>query len=221
MPILNGPSRQPHAGGAPDSLAILLHGLGADGNDLIGLTMALGPRFPHMAFHSPHAPQPYVEAGFGRRWFPLEPPDGRAEGLREAGRVVETYVGELLDEYGLTPDRCVLIGFSQGCMTSLYTAPRMELQVAGVVGLSGSLLFPEWLPDEVRRKPPIVLVHGDQDTVLPSETTAKAGQTLAELGFPVETHLLPGLGHSIDVRGLEIAERFMQRVLSEPDGVEQ
>ena len=221
MPILNGPSRQPYAGGAPDSLGVLLHGLGADGNDLIGLTMALGPRFPHMAFHSPDAPNPYVEAGFGRRWFPLDPPDARSEGLREAGRIVEAYVGELLDEYKLTPDRCVLIGFSQGCMTSLYTAPRMERQVAGVVGLSGALLFPEWLADEVRQKPPIVLVHGEQDPVLPPDSTAKAGQTLAELGFPVEAYLLPGLGHSIDPRGLEIAEGFMKRVLGETDGAER
>ena len=221
MPILNGPSREPYAGGAPDSLGILLHGLGADGNDLIGLTMALGPRFPHMAFHSPDAPQPYVEAGFGRRWFPIEPPDARSEGLREAGRIVETYVGELLDEYALTPDRCVLIGFSQGCMTSLYTAPRMERPVAGVVGLSGRLLFPEWLEDEARHKPPIVLVHGEEDPVVPLEAMADAGQTLADLGFPVEAYLLPGLGHSIDMRGLEIAERFMQRVLGEPDGAAQ
>ena len=220
MPILNGPSRGPHAGGAPDSLGILLHGLGADGNDLIGLTMALGPRFPHMAFHAPDAPHPYVEAGFGLRWFPLEPLDARQEGLREAGRIVETYVGELLDEYGLTPDRCVLIGFSQGCMTSLYVVPRMERQIAGVVGLSGALLFPEWLADEVRQKPPILLVHGDQDTVLPPETMASAGQTLAGLGFPVEAYLLPGLGHSIDMRGLEIAERFIERVLGPPDGAE-
>ncbi|MCY4581394.1 MAG: dienelactone hydrolase family protein [Chloroflexi bacterium] len=220
MPILNGPSRAPHAGGAPDSLAILLHGLGADGNDLIGLTIALGPRFPHMAFHSPDAPNPYVEAGFGLRWFPLEPPDERAAGLRKAGEVVETYVGELLEEYGLTPDRCVLIGFSQGCMTSLYAAPRMERQVAGVVGLSGALLFPEWLANEVRQKPPIVLVHGDQDMVLPPESTAHAGQTLAEVGLPVEAYVLPGLGHSIDPRGLEIASRFIENVLGLPDGAE-
>ena len=213
MPILNGPSRGPHAGGAPDSLGILLHGLGADGNDLIGLTIALGPRFPHMAFHSPDAPIP--------TWRPVSACAGsrsnrRRNGWRAcgSGRVVETYVGELLDEYGLTPDRCVLIGFSQGCMTSLYTAPRMAQPVAGVVGLSGSLLFPEWLADEVRQKPPIVLVHGEQDTVLPPESTAKAGQTLADLGFPVEAYLLPGLGHSIDVRGLEIASQFIERVLA-------
>ena len=221
MPILNGPSRAPYAGGAPDSLAILLHGLGADGDNLIGLTIALGPLFPHTAFHAPDAPEPYALAGIGLQWFPIEPPDERAEGLREAGRIVETYVGELLDEYGLTPDRCVLIGFSQGCMTSLYTAPRMKQPVAGVVGLSGALLFPEWLADEVRQKPPIVLVHGDQDTVLPPESTARAGKTLADLGFPVEAYLLPQLGHSIDPRGLEIAARFIERVLGSPDGAEQ
>ena len=100
MPILNGPSRGPHAGGAPDSLGILLHGLGADGNDLIGLTMALGPRFPHMAFHSPDAPKPVRGGRVRPALVPIEPPDERAAGLRNAGEVVETYVGELLDEHG-------------------------------------------------------------------------------------------------------------------------
>ena len=103
-------------------------------------------------------------------------------------------------------------------MTSLYTAPRMERQVAGVVGLSGALLFPEWLEDEVWQKPPIVLVHGEQDPVLPPGSTAKAGQTLAEFGFPVEAYLLPGLGPSTDPRGLEIALQFMERVLGQGEG---
>ena len=214
MPILNGPFRQPHAGGAPDSLTVLLHGIGANGEDLIGLADVLAPHFPHMAFHSPDAPHPYAEAGFGFQWFPREPPDARAEGLREAGGIVGTYVGELLDEYGLDAGRCVLIGFSQGCMTALYTAPRMERQLAGVAGFSGVLLFPERLEDETRNKPPFVLVHGEQDMVVPPQSTADAGQTLAESGFPVEAYLLPGLGHGIDPRGLEIATHFMERVLA-------
>lgn len=221
MAILNGPSREPHAGGAPDSLVVLLHGIGANGEDLLGLADAFAPHFPHAAFHSPDAPHPYAEAGFGYQWFPREPASARAEGVREASGIVDAYVGELLDAYGLDSGRCVLIGFSQGCMTALYTAPRMERQLAGVVGFSGALLNGEALADEARSKPPFVLVHGEQDPVVPPPATAEAGQTLASLGFPVEAYLLQGLGHGIDARGLEIAAAFMARVLGQPDGAEQ
>ena len=220
MPILDGPYRGPHAGGAPDSLVVLLHGIGANGEDLIGLADVLAPHFPHAAFHAPDAPQPYAQAGFGFQWFPREPESARAEGVREAGSVVNTYLGELLDAYGLDSGRCVLIGFSQGCMTALYAAPRMERQLAGVAGFSGALLHGDALTDEARTKPPFVLVHGEQDPVVPPQATANAGQTLAELGFPVEAHLLPGLGHGIDSRGLGIAAGFMERVLGQPDGEE-
>ena len=214
MAILNGPFRGPHAGGRADSLVVLLHGIGANGEDLIGLADALGPNFPHAAFHSPDAPNPYAEAGFGFQWFPREPPDARSEGLREAGRVAGAYINELLDEYALEASRCVLAGFSQGCMTALYAAPRMERQLAGVAGFSGALLLPERLAEEMRSKPPFVLLHGEQDPVVPPQATADAGQQLAELGFPVEAYLLPQLGHSIDQRGLGIAARFMERVLA-------
>ena len=221
MAILNGPSREPRAGGRADSLVVLLHGIGANGEDLIGLADALGPDFPHTAFHSPDAPHPYAEAGFGFQWFPREPPDARSEGLREAGSITGAYVDELLDTYGLDSSRCVLIGFSQGCMAALYAAPRMERQLAGVAGFSGALLSPERLAEEMRSKPPFVLLHGEQDPVVPPQATADAGQKLAELGFPVEAYLLPQLGHSIDQRGLGIAARFMERVLGLRDGAAQ
>ena len=213
MPSLAGPSRTPLAGGAPNALVLLLHGIGANGDDLIGVADALAPRFPQVAFHAPNAPQPYAEAGFGYQWFPREPDEARREGVREAERVVEAYAAELLDAYELEARRCVLIGFSQGCMTALHAAPRMERPLAGVVGFSGALLYPETLASETRSRPPFLLAHGDADPVVPPSATAEAAQTLADLGFEVEAHIFPGLAHGVDQRGLEAAARFMERVL--------
>ncbi len=213
MPSLEGPFRTPLAGGTPNALVVLLHGIGANGDDLIGVADALAPRLPQAAFHAPNAPQPYAEAGFGYQWFPREPEAARREGVREAGLAAGAYVGELLDAYGMEARRCVLIGFSQGCMTALYAAPRMEREIAGVVGFSGALLYPETLESEARGKPPFLLAHGDADPVVPPDATAEAAQTLASLGFAVEAHIFPGLAHSIDQRGLEAAAQFMERVL--------
>lgn len=213
MPSLAGPFREPLAGGAPDALVVLLHGIGANGDDLIGLADALAPQFPHAAFHAPDAPQPYAEAGFGYQWFPREPESARLDGVREASAVVNAHVAGLIDSLTLDSRRCVLIGFSQGCMAALHVAPRMERPIGGVVGFSGALLDAETLPDEARSKPPFLLAHGGADIVVPPTATADASQTLAGLGFEVEAHILPGLGHGIDARGLELAAQFMERAL--------
>ena len=98
-------------------------------------------------------------------------------------------------------------------MAALHAAPRMEREVAGVVGFSGALLYPETLESETRGKPPFLLAHGDADPVVPPSATAEAAQTLPNLGFEVEAHIFPGLAHGIDHRGLEAAARFMERVL--------
>lgn len=213
MPSLAGPFREPLAGGAPDALVVLLHGIGANGEDLISLADALAPQFPHAAFHAPDAPHPYAEAGFGYQWFPREPESARRDGVRAAAAVVNAHVAGLLDARGLDSRRCVLIGFSQGCMTALHAAPRMERLLAGVVGFSGALLDAETLRDEARSKPPFLLAHGGADVVVPPTATAEASQTLDGLGFKVEAHILPGLGHGVDARGLELAAQLMERVL--------
>lgn len=214
MTPLAGPFREPLAGGAPNALVVLLHGIGANGEDLIGLADALAPRFPHAAFHAPDAPHPYADAGFGYQWFPREPESARLDGVRAASAVVNAHVADLLDARGLDSRRCVLIGFSQGCMAAQHAAPRMERPIGGVVGFSGALLDAETLLDEARSNPPFLLAHGGADVVVPPTATAEASQTLAGLGFEVEAHVLPGLGHGIDARGLKLAAQFMERALT-------
>ena len=152
MSPLSGPFRAPSSGAAPDSLIVLLHGIGANGEDLIGLADVLAPRFPKTAFHSPDAPDPFAEAGFGFQWFPREPRASRGERVRGAESAVNAYIDGLLDEYKLGPDRCVLAGFSQGCMVALHTGPRRERQLAGVIGMSGSLITADTLEAEAQEQ---------------------------------------------------------------------
>ncbi len=213
MVELSGPYRSPSSGAAPDSLVVLLHGIGANGEDLIGLADVLAPRFPSTAFHSPDAPEPYAEAGFGYQWFPRAPREDRAARVRGAEQAVNAYIDNLLDEYGLVSERCILAGFSQGCMVALHTAPRRSRRLAGVVGMSGGLITGPTLEAEAQSRPPALLVHGGEDMVVDPAETAEAGRVFAALGFEVEAHILPGLGHGIDHRALELAARFMERVL--------
>jgi phospholipase/carboxylesterase len=211
LPTLNGPSRSPGSGAAPKSLVVLLHGRGSNGDDLIGLADAIASHFPDTAFHSPNAP---VALGGGAyQWFVVDGYESREPGLQQAAPVVNEFIDGLLKEYDLPASKCALMGFSQGTITSMHIAPRRADQLAGVVGFSGAMFSGASLADEMQSKPPFILIHGDDDMVLDSKETEIAAKRLEELGVPVSMHILPGLPHSIDQRGLSLAVGFLERVL--------
>lgn len=203
---------------APSALVVFLHGYGANGEDLLGLAEVLAPHLPGVAFIAPDAPEACVGGGFGFQWFPIPWIDGSPQALAEAGldRAAADLNGFLdarLAEAGLGADRLVLIGFSQGAMISLHVAPRRAEPVAGVVAISGRLLRPEQLQAEARVKPPVLLMHGDQDPVVPFSDMGKAGEALVEAGFPTYGHVMQGTGHGIAPDGLGVALQFLKERL--------
>jgi len=216
IPTLTGPIVPPASGGAPRSIVILLHGYGSNGDDLIGLVPYWRGALPDTVFVSPNAPQPCPGAPGGYQWWPLTTlsPDARAAGARAAAPVIDAFIDTQLTRYGLAEDRLALVGFSQGTMMALHVAPRRERQLAGVVGYSGMLADAASPAAELRTKPPVLLIHGDADPMVPVAALALAQATLAPLGFDVATHVSPGLGHSIDEDGLRLGERFLTRVLA-------
>ena len=181
--------------GQAESLLVFLHGYGANGADLLGLADVMGPHLPGVAFVAPDAPAQCRGGGFGFQWFPVPWIDGSAQAEADAGLDastldLQTFLDARLAEEGLTPDRLVLVGFSQGSMMSLHIAPRREQEVAGIVAISGRLLRPEALAAEARVKPPVLLMHGDQDPVVPFSDMAKAGDALVAAGFPTYGHVM-------------------------------
>ena len=213
MAVLNGPFLAPKAGGSPDSLVVMLHGRGSNGEDLIGLADFWAEDFPAAAFYAPNAPDGFEGGPFGFQWYPSRSPESRKEGLLRVTAMVNDYVEELLAQYQLEPSCCVLVGFSQGTMVSLHLAPRRQRALAGVVGFSGTMATADTLKEELANKTPICLIVGAEDTMIPPERSEEAAELLTELDVPHELHVLPGLGHSIDMRGVEHAARFMRNVL--------
>ncbi|UUX51037.1 alpha/beta hydrolase [Nisaea acidiphila] len=215
MTELDGPRMEAAGGGQATALVVLLHGLGADGNDLIGLAPVWAPHLPHVAFSSPHAPFPCDMAPFGRQWFSLQVRTEEVilKGVREAAPILETFLAQELERHGLGWDRLALVGFSQGTMMSLHVAPRLKEQVAGVVGYSGALVGDDLLDGELASKPPVSLVHGEADEVVPFGAMPAAEAALAGAGIEVESLARPGLGHGIDEEGLRRGLAFLQRVL--------
>ena len=215
--VLEGHRRGAETGSAKQAV-IFLHGYGADGADLIGLAEPLAPHMPDTAFLAPDAPEQCAINPAGRQWFPLPWLDGsnpaEAEaGMQHAADDLEAYLDDVLEEEGLTPDRVVLFGFSQGTMMTLQVGLRRKAPFAGLVCFSGRLLNPELLEDEIRSRPPVLLVHGDLDDVVPPQSMPEAAQALQALGLDVYAHVMKGTGHGIAPDGLSVALAFMRERL--------
>ncbi len=215
---LEGPSSPPRRGGKPKSLVVLLHGLGADGNDLISLAPYWAPHLPETEFLSPHAPFPCDMAPMGYQWFSFQDhsPEAVLAGVRAAAPFLDAFLDEVLAARGLDESRLALVGFSQGTMMSLYVGLRRAKPVAGILGYSGRLIGEELLDEELRSKPQVLLMHGTADELVPFESLAHAETHLKALGVPVTTVRRPGLGHSIDEIELEKGGEFLETVLK-PD----
>jgi phospholipase/carboxylesterase len=215
---LTGPSRPPLSGGKPRRLVILLHGLGADGNDLIGLQQRWGRVVPDAEFISPNAPFPCDMAPYGYQWFSVQDrtPAALLAGLRAAVPSLDAFIDEELQKRGLTEADTALVGFSQGTMMSLHVGLRRAKPLAGILGYSGRLIAPELLASELRSRPPVLLVHGTHDPLVPFESLADAEAALKAAGVPVETLACPGIEHAIDPEGLQRGGAFLKQVLSAP-----
>lgn len=209
---LDGPRFGPASGGKASQLIVLLHGVGADGQDLIGLAPHLAQSLPDAAFVSPNAPFPCDMAPFGYQWFSLQDrsPASILAGVQATAPILNDFIDAELESHGLTPAQLGLIGFSQGTMMSLYITPRRREAVAGVVGISGRLIAPELLESEIKSRPPIMLIHGDADQVVPFESLALAEEGLSAAGVSVETIVCQNLGHGIDEFGMKGAAGFFK-----------
>jgi phospholipase/carboxylesterase len=216
---LDGPRLAPKSGAA-QQLVVFLHGYGADGNDLIDIGRAWQQILPQAAFVSPHAPEPCGQAPVGRQWFSLtfRDPDERWRGVNKAAPQLQRFLDAELTRHKLPPSALALVGFSQGTMMALHVGLRRTVAPAAIVGYSGVLVVPpnadadaEALAAEIKTRPPVLLVHGDRDDLIPPQALFQATQALAALEVPVEWHLSPGLGHGIDGEGLRHGGEFLAR----------
>jgi phospholipase/carboxylesterase len=216
---LDGPRLEPR-GGRARHLVVFLHGYGADGNDLIDIGRAWQQLLPDTAFVSPHAPRPCGQAPMGREWFALtfRDPNERWTGVNAAAPGLAAFLDAELERRNLPPSALTLVGFSQGTMMALHVGLRRAVAPAAIVGYSGLLVGPtsgeiEAMKDEIVARPPVLLVHGDRDELIPAQALFLAAQGLAAPGVPVEWHLSTGIGHGIDGEGLRHGGEFLARRL--------
>lgn len=215
IPELDGP-RLPAATGTADSLVVLAHGYGADGQDLIGLGQQWRPLLPGAAFVAPNAPQPCAMSPMGYQWWPIErrTPAEAAAGVEAAAPLFARFIEAELTRHGLPASRLALVGFSQGTMLSLHVGLRLTAAPACILGYSGMLVAPERLAPEIAVRPPVMLIHGEADDLIPPVASEMAAQALGSVEVPVQWHISPGIGHGIAPDGLQIGGAFLADSLS-------
>ena len=215
LPKLDGPALPPFAGGAPQKIVILCHGYGANGQDLAGLAIGWREPFPHTAFFSPNAPEPVPGMPGGYQWWGISSfsPQEREEGVAQAAPILDGFITETLDNAGLTEADLALVGFSQGTMMALHVGLSRPHKVAGILGYSGAIASADLLAPQITHKPPIQLVHGDMDQMIPPGAMDSAATFLRSEGLDVATHVSRGVGHGIAPDGIDIGTTFLQQVL--------
>ncbi|MCC6719464.1 MAG: phospholipase [Acetobacteraceae bacterium] len=217
MTLLDGPRWGPREPGPARQLVVLCHGLGADGQDLIDLAPYWGKTLPHAAFAAPDAPQACDMGPFGRQWFSVtdRTPERIAAGAAAARTALDGFIDAELARLGLPAQAYALMGFSQGAMTVLYTGLRRAVAPRGVLAFSGALVAAGRL-GEATARPPVLIVHGEDDGVVPAARSREAEAALAAAGFAVEAMYCPRLEHGIDEAGLAAGALFLQRIFAEP-----
>ncbi|MFO0388759.1 MAG: alpha/beta hydrolase [Alphaproteobacteria bacterium] len=212
---LTGPIRKPRSGSKAKQLVLILHGWGADGSNLIDLADVFAPALPDAHFIAPNAPYPCEANPYGFQWFSLmdRQPQHLLAGVRGAAEILNAFIDEQLAVLSLDNTKLALVGFSQGTMTALHVALRRSPQIGAVVGFSGSLIGPDELAKEITARPPVCLIHGNMDDVVPYASMERAANALAQHGVKAETHTREYLGHSIDMEGIKAATAFLGKNL--------
>src|SRR5205814_686446 len=137
-------------------------------------------------------------------------------GVNAAAPVLTRFLDAELARHKLPPSALALVGFSQGTMMALHVGLRRAVAPAAIVGYSGMLVLPEdaepeTIAAEIRARPPVLLIHGDSDDLIPAQALLAAAQGLAAFGVPAEWHMSAGLGHGIDEEGLRQGGDFLAR----------
>jgi len=224
--ILRGAYIAPLAGGKPDCLVVLCHGLHADGSQLSQVAEVWRRALPTVGFALPNAPWRRRQHWLGlflrkrRAWFSIHDKDPPAyeTGVRAAGALLDRFLDAELKRLGLPPDAYVLAGYSQGAMTVLFAGLRRAVAPRAIVSIAGSLIAPDTLPVEIRNKAPVMLLHGADDPVVPASSSRLAADILADIGVPVETMYQSGLNHQIDDIEIKESALFLTRILGDNAG---
>lgn len=212
MAALSGPRRGPRLAEPARQLVVLLHAYESTGEEFIHLAPLLQRFAPHAAFVAPNGPVPCDGPKGGFQWWPPTggDPEKRISGARRVRALLDGFIDEELARHGLSEDRLALAGFSQGAMAALYVGLRRAGPPAGVISFSGDLIDDESLETGAPVRPPVLLLHGAADPVLPLARLHRTEDILRRCGIEPSVHVSPTLGHGVGLDGIRRAGAFLR-----------
>ncbi len=215
---LSGPMVAPK-GGKPDRLVVLLHGYGSDGNDMISLAQFWQKDMEKALFAAPNAPERCAINPTGFQWFDLDANSemSRLTGAEKARAAINEFLADLWRQTGLGPKDTLLVGFSQGAMMALYVGLQLDEPLVGIISFSGALIEQEDFSSLIRSRPPVCLIHGAADDVVPVKLSEKGAEVLKNLGVKVALFIEPGVGHTISMNGLGFSVAFVRQIINTPE----
>ncbi|MBV9550073.1 MAG: prolyl oligopeptidase family serine peptidase [Alphaproteobacteria bacterium] len=210
---LDGPRLSP-LGGTARQLIVLVHGYGADGNDLISLGKVWQARFPDAAFFAPNGPEP-APGSPGFQWFALTDlnPEETERGVEAAAPGLDAAIDAELAAHKLNPENLALLGFSQGAMMALHIGLHRKVPPLAILSYSGLLAGRIPMPAPGGAYPPVFLSHGDSDQVVPPQMLFLAAGALRQVGAQIDWHLARNTAHGIDPESLELGAQFLRNII--------
>ena len=201
----------------PKYLVILLHGYGANGENLLSLSNEFKDLVPDGNFISPNAVEDW-EGGFPNcyQWFSLyadverRPFEQTVQNIKESNLKLSDFISAQLKRFNLTYDKLILAGFSQGAMMSIYQGLTKDVVPAGIISFSGRVILPEMIGDQIISKPKICLIHGEKDSVVPFDHFVQGKEILSKYGIEHQSFSFPNLDHSIDINAVRAAQQFIK-----------
>ena len=210
---LNTKIIQPEKNNEIKNAVILLHGYGGDGKDISVLTLNWKRFLPNTIFFCPDGHQPCTINPSGFQWFDLSRDDKKyiLEESIKAEEKINVFINEIKEKYNLDNSKICLSGFSQGCMMSINIALTSDKEFNCVVGFSGKIIDKENLAKRIKSKSKILLTHGDNDTIVPSNNMLEVKDFFIRHKIKVETKLIKNCDHHIPVEASSIALNYIKK----------
>ncbi len=194
---------------------ILLHGYGGDGNDISALTLSWKRFLPETIFLCPNGHETCSINPNGFQWFNLEKDDPSyiIDETIKAEKKLNYFINEVKSEYKLDNSKICISGFSQGCMISINIGLTAEEKFNCIVGFSGKIINKENILKRIKSKTKMLLLHGDEDVVVPPSNLLEAKDFLIRNKINIETQMIKNCGHHISVEASSIALNYIKKNL--------
>jgi len=199
----------------PRQILILCHGYGGDGKDISNLAINWQRFLPDAVFICPNAPEICAINPQGYQWFDLS--SEKEEIILEKSLIAEEklniFLDQVLDDTQLEPKNLALVGFSQGCMMAIQVGLKKKEQINCLVGYSGKIINKNNLSENINSRPKIMLMHGENDTIVSPMYLLEAKEYLNNVGIKIKTKIFKDCEHRIPTEGSSLGLGFLKKNL--------